>query len=174
MQNNKDMSEHHRVMIIGGIGAGKSSLAAKINDSEKEVRKTQTLMYDSFTIDTPGEYIENPFMYKNIIAASEEADFIMFVQDINQIRCIFPPGIGRSFNRKTFGVITKADGSLENLDKVIKHFREIGVSEPYFITSSKTGKGIKELKKFLKKDLTISPKEANVSITNTETKKKLK
>lgn len=138
-----------KVMIIGGIGAGKSSLAARLNDSCEEVRKTQTLTYCSSTIDTPGEYIENPFMYKNILAVAEEADFILFVQALDQIRCVYPPGLARSFNKRTVGVITKADGDLTNLPRVLLNFKEIGLEEPYFITSAKTGQGIKALKAFL-------------------------
>lgn len=149
MQNNKDMMKEPKVMVIGGIGAGKSSLIARLNDSNEEVRKTQTLTYCNSTIDTPGEYLENPFMYKNIIAVSEEADCVIFVQDLHQIRCMYPPGLARSFNKRTLGVITKADGDLANLPKVLLDFKEIGLEEPYFITSSKTGEGIAELKSFL-------------------------
>lgn len=138
-----------KIMIIGGIGAGKSSLAACLNDSDEEVRKTQTLSYCGATIDTPGEYLENPFMYKHIIAVAEEAEWIMFVQDLDQIRCVYPPGMARSFNRKTVGVVTKADGNLENLPQIFSHFKEMGLEEPYFITSAKTGQGIKELKEHL-------------------------
>lgn len=143
------MSTKPKVMLIGGISAGKSSLVARLIDSSEEVRKTQTLTYNSCTIDTPGEYIENPFMYKNIIAAAFEADYILFIQDLNQIRCVYPPGIARSFNKPTLGVVTKADGDLEYLPQVLLNFKEMGLEEPFFITSSKTGQGIAELKSFL-------------------------
>jgi ethanolamine utilization protein EutP len=149
MQNNENMMMKPKVMIIGGIGAGKSSLIARMIGSSEEVRKTQTIIYDNCTIDTPGEYIENPFMYKNIIAVAEEASYIIFVQELNQMRCIYPPGLARSFNRKTVGVVTKADGDLTNLESVLRNFREIGIDEPYFITSAKTGQGLKELKDYL-------------------------
>jgi ethanolamine utilization protein EutP len=138
-----------KVMVIGAIGAGKSSLIARLNDSEEEVRKTQTLTYCNSTIDTPGEYLENPFMYKNIIAVSEEADCVIFVQDLNQHRCFYPPGLARSFNKRTVGVITKADGDMSKLSSVLRNFKEMGLDEPYFITSAKTGQGINELKSFL-------------------------
>ena len=146
------MTKKPKIMLIGGIGAGKSSLAARINDNLEEVRKTQTLTYCDLTIDTPGEYLENPFMYKNIIAVAEEADWVMFVQSLDQIRCVYPPGMARTFNRNTIGVVTKADGNLDNLPEILLNFKEIGLEEPYFITSAKTGQGIEELKKFLFED----------------------
>jgi len=143
------MMEKPRIMVIGGIGAGKSSLIALLNGSDEDVRKTQTLCYCDSTIDTPGEYLENPFMYKNIIAAADEAESILFVQDLDQIRCVYPPGMAKSFNRRTIGVVTKADGNLENLSRVLMNFKEMGLEEPYFITSVKTGQGILELKEYL-------------------------
>lgn len=149
MQDNKNMMMKPKVMIIGGIGTGKSSLIARMIGSGEEVRKTQAITYDNCTIDTPGEYIENPFMYKNIIAIAEEAGYIIFVQDLNQMRSMYPPGLARSFNRKTVGVVTKADGDLTNLGSVLQNFKEIGIDEPYFITSAKTGQGVKELKDYL-------------------------
>lgn len=152
MQNNKNMMKPPKIMIIGGIGAGKSSLSARINNSKEEVRKTQTLTYCDLTIDTPGEYIENPFMYKNIISAAEEADLVMFVQDLEQVRCVYPPGMARTFNKDTVGVVTKADGNLDNLPAIFLNFKEMGLEEPFFITSVKTGQGIEELKKFLFED----------------------
>jgi len=143
------MTNKPKIMLIGGVGAGKSSLSAWLNDSREEVRKTQALTYCDVTIDTPGEYLENPFMYKNIIAVAEEADWVVFVQALDQIRCVYPPGMARSFNRPTVGVVTKADMESENLEKVLLNFKEMGLEEPFFITSAKTGKGIKQLKKYL-------------------------
>lgn len=155
MQNYKDIKCKPKIMLIGGVGAGKSSLAARLNESKEEVRKTQALTYCDATIDTPGEYLENPFMYRNIIAVAEEADWVIFVQALDQIRCFYPPGMARSFNRPTVGVVTKADADSENLEKVLLNFKEMGLEEPYFITSSKTGKGIRQLKKYLFEDKSI-------------------
>jgi ethanolamine utilization protein EutP len=149
MQHNKNIIVKPKIMLIGGVGAGKSSLAACLNNSKEEVRKTQSLIYSDNTIDTPGEYLENPFMYRNIIAVAEEADWVIFVQALDQIRCVYPPGMARSFNRHTVGVVTKADEDSDNLQNVLLNFKEMGLEEPYFITSAKTGKGIKSLKKHL-------------------------
>ena len=158
MQNNKDLIPLPKIMIIGAIGAGKSSLSALINNSKDEIRKTQTLTYSDSTIDTPGEYLENPFMYRHIIAAADEADCIIFVQELDQSRCFYPPGMARSFNKPTVGVITKADGNIDNIPCLLDNFKELGLEEPYFITSAKTGQGIKELKKYLFGKSTVKQK----------------
>lgn len=149
MQNNKDLADFRKIMIIGAVQAGKTSLAARINGTEEEVRKTQALTYSAFTIDTPGEYIENPRMYKYIIAAAQNADKILFVQDATQKRAVYPPGFARCFNCVTIGVITKADGEEKDIEMSMKFLRDAGISGPIFITSAKTGFGIDELKSFL-------------------------
>jgi ethanolamine utilization protein EutP len=146
MRDYEDMTDKPKILVIGGIGAGKSTLIAKLNGTCEEIRKTQALIYNNHTIDTPGEYLENPMMYKNIIATAEGVDFILIVQDAHQSRNVYPPGMARSFNSKVIGVITKADGELDKLRNVLEDFKEIGVEEPYFITSAKTGVGLDDLK----------------------------
>lgn len=148
------MIKKHKVMIVGAIGAGKSSLAACINGNEGEVRKTQSMVYDAYTIDTPGEYMENPRMYRYIIAAAQDAEYVIFVQDIMQRRCVYPPGFARSFNCKAIGVITKADDFImdidsKDIDRCVKQLKALGIEEPIFVTSAKTGNGMKGLSTYL-------------------------
>lgn len=143
------MSMKSRILIIGGVGAGKTTLAHRLNGRMEPARKTQALCFDDCLIDTPGEYLENPFMYKNIIATVQQAECVLIVQDAHQLRNLYPPGMARSFNCKVLGVVTKADGDLKNIDYVLREFKAIGVEEPYFITSAQTGQGIDALKAYL-------------------------
>ena len=59
----------YKLMVVGAVGSGKSSLISYLNGNESIVRKTQAILYDTLSIDTPGEYMENPSMYKYIMCS---------------------------------------------------------------------------------------------------------
>lgn len=136
-------------MVVGAVGSGKSSLIAYLNGSENLAKKTQAVLYDTLSVDTPGEYMENPSMYKYIMAAAQTVEYVLFIQDVTQRRCIYPPGFAQSFNRKTIGVITKVDSEEVDVQQSNKFLQTLCVKGPVFKTSSKTGYGIAELKKYL-------------------------
>ena len=143
-----------RIMLIGNSRVGKSSLANCINSEDFEVMKSQAICYGENTIDTPGEYLESPMMHKYIISASQDADAVLFVQSFDQPVFSFPPNFAQVFNAKRVGVITKNDleEKRNDLELLLKNFREIGLEEPFFITSSKTKEGVEALKEYLLKD----------------------
>ncbi|WP_227020019.1 EutP/PduV family microcompartment system protein [Sinanaerobacter chloroacetimidivorans] len=140
-----------KMMLIGSSRTGKTSLANWLNSENIEVLKSQTINYGTHTIDTPGEYLESPLMHRYIIAASQDADMILFVQSFDQTGFSFPPNFAGAFNCRKVGVITKADleEKRNDLELLYRNFKEIGLEGPYFVTSSKTGKGIEELKNCL-------------------------
>lgn len=140
-----------KIMLIGNSRVGKTSLANCINSDDFEVMKSQAICYGENTIDTPGEYLESPLMHKYIISASQDADAVLFVQSFDQPIFSFPPNFSQVFNTRKIGVITKNDleEKRNDLKVLLSNFREIGVDEPYFITSSKTKEGIRELKDYL-------------------------
>lgn len=141
-----------RIMLIGNSRTGKTSLANCINSENFEVMKSQAICYGENTIDTPGEYLESPLMHKYIISASQDADAVLFIQSFDQPVFSFPPNFAQVFNAKKAGVITKYDleEKRNSLELLLQNFREIGLEDPWFITSSKTGEGIEELKDYLK------------------------
>ena len=140
-------------MLIGNSRTGKTSLANCINSDDLEVMKSQAICYGENTIDTPGEYLESPMMHKYIISASQDADAVLFIQSFDQPIFSFPPNFAQVFNTKRIGVITKNDLETKrhDLGLLLRNFREIGLEEPFFITSTTTGEGIEELKIFLLK-----------------------
>mgnify|MGYP001009168162 CR=1 FL=1 len=142
-----------RIMLIGNSRTGKTSLANRINSEDFEVMKSQAICYGENTIDTPGEYLESPMMHKYIISASQDADAVIFVQSFDQPVFSFPPNFAQVFNTKRIGVITKDDlpEKRNSLELLLSNFREIGLEEPFFVTSSRTGEGIEELKEYLLK-----------------------
>jgi ethanolamine utilization protein EutP len=140
-----------RIMLIGNSRTGKTTLANLINSEEFEVMKSQAICYGENTIDTPGEYLESPMMHKYIISASQDADAVLFVQSFDQPVFSFPPNFAQVFHGRKVGVITKSDLNEQrnSLKQLLHNFREIGLEEPYFITSAVTGEGIRELKEYL-------------------------
>ena len=48
-----------RMMIIGPVAAGKTSLIQSLKGEKLHYRKTQAIEFDDRVIDTPGEYMEN-------------------------------------------------------------------------------------------------------------------
>ena len=58
-----------KILLIGGIGAGKTSLKQMIMNEQVSYRKTQMLDYSELFIDCPGEYLEIPRFYHVLIDA---------------------------------------------------------------------------------------------------------
>jgi Ethanolamine utilization protein len=142
-----------KVMVIGAIDSGKTSLLMALNGESGEASKTQTLIYNSMTIDTPGEYIENPRMYKALLSTSLEAGCILFTQDSTVDRSIFPPGFACSFNAVSIGVITKIDHENADIEKARNHLQKLSLKGPIFQVSALTGEGIDTIRDFLKFNL---------------------
>jgi len=135
-----------RVMLIGPTGSGKTALANALNGSDGLLRKTQTITYGNNTIDVPGSYIENTGMYKHIIATAQHASHVLILIDQSKCTEVYSPGFAKAFRIPVIGVITKCDLKEENLDTCIRQLKKIGVSEPHFQISVKTGNGIEALK----------------------------
>lgn len=138
-----------KIMVIGAINSGKTSLLMALHGESGQASKTQTIKYKSFTIDTPGEYIENPRMYSALMSTSLEAKCIMFTQDSTSNKTIFPPKFARAFTIMTVGVITKIDHQQSDINKSLEFINQLGLKGPIFKVSAFTGEGIKELKNFI-------------------------
>lgn len=138
-----------RVMIIGAIEAGKSSLVKALMGDEQPARKTQALEYRDWVIDTPGEYSENPMFYRTLMATSLEAGLVVMVQDATRDRNYFPPGFSQGFPQSCVGVITKIDHPDADLARAEDYLRQSLGDEKIFRTSSYTNEGVPELRAYL-------------------------
>ncbi|TQR35046.1 EutP/PduV family microcompartment system protein [Brevibacillus brevis] len=138
-----------RVMIIGAIEAGKSSLVRALFNDEQPARKTQALEYRDWAIDTPGEYSENPMFYRTLMATSLEAKIIVMVQDATRERNYFPPGFSQGFPQSCIGVITKMDHPDANVERAEQFLRQSLGNAKIFRTSSLTSEGVPELRAYL-------------------------
>lgn len=138
-----------RVMVIGPSKCGKTTLVNALNDYDGPLRKTQDIIYGKNTIDIPGSFIENSWMYKHLIAMAQQASHVLILVD--QSRCInvYPPGFAKVFRCPVIGIITKVDLMEENERLCIRQLKDIGVLEPYFRISVPNGIGIEALKEYL-------------------------
>ncbi|MTK11951.1 MAG: ethanolamine utilization protein EutP [Clostridiaceae bacterium] len=138
-----------RIMVIGPSRCGKTTLVNALNDYDGPLRRTPDLIYGKNTIDVPGSYLENTWMYKHIIAASQDASHVLILVDQSNCTEIYSHGFAKSFRCPVIGVITKCDLMTENEEKSLRQLKNIGVTEPYFHISFKVGTGIDALKKYL-------------------------
>lgn len=136
-------------MVIGPSNCGKTKLVNALNDYDGPLRKTQDIIYGKNTIDVPGSYIENTWMYKHLIAAAQDASHVLILLD--QSRCInvYSPGFAKAFRCPVIGVITKVDLMAEDEKLCFRLLKQIGVSEPYYKISVHSGTGIGALKEYL-------------------------
>jgi cell division protein FtsZ len=149
----KTIMKKPRVMLIGAVGSGKTTLAKVLNnEGPDKVRKTQALEYSACSIDTPGEFVENPSYYRALFATSLEADAVIFVQDATRDRSVFPPGFAAAFSKRTIGVGTKIDHPQADGERAKSFLKRLGLNGPVVLVSAFTGEGIEEVRKILNWD----------------------
>ncbi|WP_123040141.1 EutP/PduV family microcompartment system protein [Cohnella candidum] len=134
-----------KIMIIGAVGTGKSSLVQALFGDGKKAVKTQSLVYRDWIIDTPGEYSENPLYYRSLMATSHEAAAVLMVQDSTRDRNYFPPGFAGGFPIPALGAVTKIDHPQANVQRAVSLLRQSLPEADIFPTSSENGTGIEEL-----------------------------
>lgn len=142
-----------RVMLVGAVGSGKTTLARVLNKEKTgAVSKTQSLEYGACSIDTPGEFVENPSYYRALFATSLEADAVVFIQDAARDRSVFPPGFAAAFSKRTIGVVTKIDHPQAEVERAKSFLKSLGLSGPVAAVSAFTGEGIEEIREILNWD----------------------
>jgi ethanolamine utilization protein EutP len=138
-----------RIMVIGPKGCGKTTLVNSLNDYDGPLRRTQDTIYSKNTIDVPSAYIENAWMYKHMIALSQDAWCMLLLLDQSRTTEVYSHGFARAFRCPVVGVISKCDLAPENFTVCRRQLINIGVRSPYFEVSVPKGIGIDELKSYL-------------------------
>ncbi len=138
-----------RIMVVGPTQSGKSTLANVLNDTERPLKKTQDVIYGKNTIDTPGSYIENPSMYKYLIATAQTASHVLLLVDQARPIEVYPPGFAKTFTCPVLGVVTKIDLAPQNAKLSIQQLKRMGLAEPYFWISLKNHTGVAALQEYL-------------------------
>ena len=142
-----------KVIMVGHVACGKTTLCQCLNGMEMKYKKTQALEVIHKTIDTPGEYVERRSLFHALVVTSVEADQVLFVQDASQDRFMFSPGQASAFPIPVAGVVSKADMATPKQVQQAVELLELAGASPIFVVSAFTGQGIEELRDFLEEDI---------------------
>jgi len=134
-----------RILLIGGVGAGKTTLKQCLMNETQTHRKTQMLEFKGLFIDCPGEYLQMPTYYRVLIDASHRVDEVWALQDASNKRTIFPPNFAKVFKKPVVGIITKIDREDAAPASAEKFLRQAGVVAPIFAISARNTLGVEPL-----------------------------
>ncbi|WP_047150349.1 EutP/PduV family microcompartment system protein [Aneurinibacillus tyrosinisolvens] len=140
------LQNRHRAMLIGAIGAGKSTLTNALLGRKVAAVKTQSLTYYDWIVDTPGEYVENPMFYKSIMATALEVTHVLFIQDATNPKTIFPPGFAGGIPKIPIGIVTKVDDAKADAQRAIRQLKLAMPQGPIVLSSALGGQGIEEIR----------------------------
>ncbi len=100
-----------KIMMIGKIGCGKTTLGQRLTGQQVHYHKTQSIqVLGNDIVDTPGEYLEQKQFYKALIVTAVEADVILLLLSAVDEQNAFSPRMNTMFSGKPMiGVITKTD-----------------------------------------------------------------
>ena len=138
-----------RIMLVGPVGAGKTSLIATLQQKEFAVNKTSCIEFHDGAIDTPGEYAQIPRYYSALLVTAMEAELIIVVQNAAETRLSLPPGFVGMFSRPVIGVVSKVDLPGIDRERAKARLKEAGVRNEIFCVSSYTGEGIESLLEYI-------------------------
>lgn len=138
-----------RILLVGSVACGKTTLCQRINGMDQVYKKTQALEVIHQTIDTPGEYLEHRSLLRALVVTAADVEQVLFVLDPTQSRYMFSPGQSTAFPVPVAGVVTKADLAAPTQLAQAKELLELAGASPIFTVSSYTGQGIPALMDFL-------------------------
>lgn len=138
-------------MLIGQIGAGKTTLFNGLFGKDEAARKTQVMEFEgSCGIDTPGEYFSHPRMYHALITMSAEVERLMYVHPADVFDCRLPPGLLDVYANKSIdAVVTKMDRPDIDLPRVERLLRDAGVNGRIFPVSMHDLSSIDAVRRYL-------------------------
>ncbi|MBR5545840.1 MAG: EutP/PduV family microcompartment system protein [Clostridia bacterium] len=138
-----------KIMLIGHIACGKTTLCQRLNGLKQEYKKTQTIEVINHTIDTPGEYLEHRALLRSLTVTSVDVDVALFLQDATSERFLFSPGQSMAFPIPVIGVVTKTDIATPEQTAQAVELLELAGAERIFCVSSINGDGMDELIQYL-------------------------
>ena len=138
-----------KLLLIGSVSCGKTTLCQALNGLKREYRKTQALEVVNRTIDTPGEYLEHRSYLGNLLVTATGTDIVLFLLDPTQERYMYSPGQAAAFMLPVAGVVTKADIATEKQVAFGRELLALAGADPIFTVSAVTGEGMDKLIAFL-------------------------
>jgi len=138
-----------KIILVGTVACGKTTLCQRLNGLTQEYKKTQALEVVGETIDTPGEYLEHRSFLRGLMVTATEADQVLFLIDPTAERFCYSAGQAASFPIPVAGVVTKIDAASEKQVQQAHELLEMTGAHPIFKICSLTGEGMDTLTAFL-------------------------
>lgn len=137
-----------KTLLVGRHGVGKTTLKQALRGEEIRYVKTQYMLYEDWLIDSPGEYAEVHGLNAAIAVYSYESDVVALLIAADDDYSLFPPNCTQMINREVIGIVTKIDKC--SPDRAEGWLRNSGCTKIFYVDSH-TGKGVNELRSYLRK-----------------------
>lgn len=135
-------------MLVGPTGAGKTTLIKVLNRLDGKIKKTESVTYLPYAIDTPGEMIHIPFLYNALILNSARASLVLFLISAKRYPRL-PSKIALALKVPAIGIVSQIDGAEEAGIRRAKSALAVAGLKKIFNVSSITGEGIDELREYI-------------------------
>ena len=147
------MQDMKKIMFVGPVGVGKTTLTQRLKGLELTYYKTQAVEFHDTIIDTPGEFLQHRRYYNALNVTGADADVIgLLVAASNQMQT-FPQGFSSLFNQEVIGIVTKIDmaDKEEQIEKARRQLKAAGAKEIFEISATEN-EGIDSLQAYLEAD----------------------
>ena len=147
------MQDMKKIMFVGPVGVGKTTLTQRLKGLELTYYKTQAVEFHDTIIDTPGEFLQHRRYYNALNVTGAEADVIgLLVEASNQMQT-FPQGFSSLFNQEVIGIVTKIDmaDKEEQIEKARRQLKAAGAKKIFEISATEN-EGIDRLQAYLEAD----------------------
>ncbi len=137
-----------KLILIGRVAAGKTTLSQALMGEEIHYFKTQYINYMDTIIDTPGEYTELRQTSGALALYAYEADVVGLVLSANEPYSIFSPCLTSMVNREVVGIVTGIDKP-DARPELVEDWLRLAGCKKIFRVSSYTGEGISDILDYL-------------------------
>jgi ethanolamine utilization protein EutP len=144
------MTESGRLLVMGPVFSGKTTLCQRLADMPPVYAKTHMVQIVGSAIDTPGEYTENRALWRRLKVTSSDARLVLFVQDAVNLDFHFAPGQASMFGCPVAGVVTKIDLAGDTPRRHAEELLALAGAAPRFAVSLTTGEGMDVLTAFIR------------------------
>ena len=147
------MQDMKKIMFVGPVGVGKTTLTQRLKGLELTYYKTQAVEFHDTIIHTPGEFLQHRRYYNALNVTGADADVIgLLVAASNQMQT-FPQGFSSLFNQEVIGIVTKIDmaDKEEQIEKARRQLKAAGAKEIFEISATEN-EGIDRLQAYLESD----------------------
>ena len=140
-----------RFMLIGDVGAGKTTLINALFGRCEEARKTQAIEYEGCGMDTPGEYFSHPRLYSALLSSAPDVETLVYVHPADGEQCRLPPGFLEVYaGKRIVGVITKTDLPDARPEAAEALLRAHGITGPIYRVSPAEPAALSVLRRLLR------------------------